>query len=138
MCWCESSTFQVERLGKGPSSQERGALAGLRGRNRHSPRLPTSFPSQGLPAEGHADPRLLGFALALPQPAPSPRGWMVGWCHPMALEQCYKCWWHSAVHWPLQRGTAPISMSSALFPVCVLDRFALQPWEKGPGLVLAY
>lgn len=83
------------------------------------------------PAEGHADPKLLGFA----QPPPPPRAWTVGWCHPMALERCYKCWWHLAALCPLRRHFAPVSMSSALFPVCVLDRFAFQPRGKGSGLL---
>lgn len=56
-------------------------------------------PVQGLQQRGHADPKLWGFALALPQPPPPPRGWTVAWCHPMALEQCYKWWWHTAGAW---------------------------------------
>lgn len=46
--WCGSGISTVERLGKDRSSQQQGALAGLCGRNRHSPRLPTSFPLQEL------------------------------------------------------------------------------------------
>lgn len=62
----------------------------------------------------------------------------MGWCHPMALEQRYKWWWHLAVLCALQRDFAPLSMISALFPVSVLDRFAFQPRGKGLGLVLGY
>lgn len=40
---------------------------------------------------------------ALPWHCPShllpPRGWTVAGCHPMALEQCYKRWWHAAGAW---------------------------------------
>lgn len=93
--------FQGGETWEGP--QQKGARSPRRSdlRGRNWAQLPMSFVRA--PKRGHADPKLLGSALALPQAHTSPRARTVGWCHPMALQQCYRCGWHYAALSPPRR-----------------------------------